>query len=243
MLHAWLTLHQYYIYRASRHSPSTDYCKWWWFVICYLIPVATLGQLITLFSPNIRLLAYRGLIFCYSLDKPILGQGRNLVLGGIPSSKCLPFKPVNQNLALVATILGTKYNHIPSIGIGGAAKQPELFCCSASKWGSSFAEQWHAASHDTRSWQWSARYSHDIDPKQDQIPGTSKFLRRWYIDSSESSTRPSLVIELTRMAVALSWYWIAGICPCCQCFQIMVEVVVGGFKRWLCDKLKLSMIL
>jgi len=56
----------------------------------YPIPVATLGQLITLFSPNIQLLAYRGLIFCCSLNKPILGQGRNLVLGGIPSSKCLP---------------------------------------------------------------------------------------------------------------------------------------------------------
>jgi len=56
----------------------------------YPIPVATLGQLITLFSPNVQLLAYRGLNFCCSLNKPIFGQGRNLVLEGIPSSKCLP---------------------------------------------------------------------------------------------------------------------------------------------------------
>jgi len=27
----------------------------------------------------------------------------------------------------------TTGDHIPSIGNGGAAKQPELFCCSASK--------------------------------------------------------------------------------------------------------------
>jgi len=56
----------------------------------YPIPVATLGKLIILLSPNIKLLAYGVLYFVGLLTSRYLGKEGLLVLGGIPSSKCIP---------------------------------------------------------------------------------------------------------------------------------------------------------